>query len=84
MNLVLSAGRERARSLFRRVAERLADACEEPRLSFSSGLPIYPNDGDTSNEFPDAADCALYAMKVERWGKPSKRGELPARSHGRL
>ena len=75
---------EGARSLVLRVAERLADDGEEPRFSFSSGLAIYPNDGETANELLEAADRALYAMKAERWGKVRKPGELQPRNHIRL
>jgi GGDEF domain-containing protein len=64
-------------------AERLADDGEESRFSFSSGLAIYPNDGDAANELLEAADRALYAMKADRGGKVRKRGDLSVSRHVR-
>ena len=57
---------EGAKSLVRRVAQKLAEDGEEPSLSFSFGLSVYPNDGDTANELLEMADHGLYAMKHER------------------
>jgi diguanylate cyclase (GGDEF)-like protein/PAS domain S-box-containing protein len=57
-----------ARKLALRVAERLANSGEEPAISFSFGLAVYPDDGDTANELLEAADRGLYEMKAERFG----------------
>jgi diguanylate cyclase (GGDEF)-like protein/PAS domain S-box-containing protein len=53
-----------ARSLARRVAERLTNDGEEPRLSFSFGVAVCPLDGKTIDDLLGVADRALYAMKA--------------------
>jgi diguanylate cyclase (GGDEF)-like protein/PAS domain S-box-containing protein len=52
-----------ARNLALRVAERLAHDGEEPPLSFSFGVAVYPRDAKTIDELLGAADHALYEMK---------------------
>jgi diguanylate cyclase (GGDEF)-like protein len=49
-----------------RTHERLADDPEEPRLSVSAGIAVYPTDGHTPTTLLSAADRALYANKSER------------------
>jgi len=55
---------EGARSLARRVAERLAHDDEEPPLSFCFGVAVHPHNGETIDELLGAADRALNAMKA--------------------
>jgi diguanylate cyclase (GGDEF)-like protein/PAS domain S-box-containing protein len=54
---------EGARNLALRVAEHLAQDGEQPPLSFSFGVAVYPRDGKTMDEMLGAADRALYEMK---------------------
>jgi diguanylate cyclase (GGDEF)-like protein/PAS domain S-box-containing protein len=46
-----------------RICERLADDREEPLLSVSVGVAVYPEDGTTIETLLQAADRALYKMK---------------------
>jgi diguanylate cyclase (GGDEF)-like protein len=46
-----------------RIRERLAMESEEPRLSVSTGIAAYPEDGDTAEKLLGAADRVLYRMK---------------------
>src|SRR6266849_736522 len=52
-----------ARNLALRVAERLAHDGEQPPLSFSFGVAVFPRDAKTIDELLGAADHALYEMK---------------------
>jgi len=52
-----------ARNLALRVAERLAHDGEEPPLSFSFGVAVFPRDAKTIDELLGAADRTLYEMK---------------------
>jgi len=61
-----------ARNLAARVAERLANDTEQPPLSFSFGVAVYPEDGETIDELLKTADCALYMMK----GRAAEQGSL--------
>jgi diguanylate cyclase (GGDEF)-like protein len=47
----------------RRICECLADDHEEPKLSVSVGVGIYPEDGPTVEALLQTADRALYRMK---------------------
>jgi diguanylate cyclase (GGDEF)-like protein/PAS domain S-box-containing protein len=47
----------------RRICERLSGDLEEPLLSVSVGVAIYPEDGTTIETLFQAADRALYRMK---------------------
>jgi diguanylate cyclase (GGDEF)-like protein/PAS domain S-box-containing protein len=67
---------EGAKTLVLRVAEKLITDGEEPMLSFSFGLAVFPQDGDSANELLEAADRALYSMKTERGGRLSKRNQF--------
>jgi len=53
-----------ARNLALRVAERLAHDGEQPPLSFSFGVAVYPGDARTMDEMLGTADRALYEMKA--------------------
>jgi diguanylate cyclase (GGDEF)-like protein len=57
---------EGARVVVRRVDERLADDPDQPSLSVSAGIAIYPRDGGTPTTLLSAADRALYAVKAEK------------------
>jgi diguanylate cyclase (GGDEF)-like protein/PAS domain S-box-containing protein len=46
-----------------RICERLSNDREEPLLSVSMGIAVYPQDGATIDDLFQAADRALYAMK---------------------
>jgi diguanylate cyclase (GGDEF)-like protein len=46
-----------------RICECLAGDHEEPQLSVSVGVGIYPDDGPTVEALLQTADCALYKMK---------------------
>jgi diguanylate cyclase (GGDEF)-like protein/PAS domain S-box-containing protein len=48
----------------KRICERLSDDREEPLLSVSAGMAVYPEDGATIDTLFQAADRALYEMKV--------------------
>jgi diguanylate cyclase (GGDEF)-like protein/PAS domain S-box-containing protein len=48
----------------KRICERLSDDREEPLLSVSVGIAVYPEDGATIDTLFQAADRALYEMKV--------------------
>jgi diguanylate cyclase (GGDEF)-like protein/PAS domain S-box-containing protein len=54
---------EGAHSLGQRIAARLAADGQQPRLSLSFGLAVYPTDGNTLDQLITAADLPLYAMK---------------------
>jgi len=55
---------EAALHVARRVADRLASDGEDPPLSVSTGVAVYPTDGQTLDELLIAADRALYLDKA--------------------
>jgi diguanylate cyclase (GGDEF)-like protein len=65
---------EAARLVAQRISRRLAEDGEEPKISVSIGMAMYPDDGETSNEILGAADRDLYREK----GVPKKRFLLPS------
>jgi len=65
---------EAARLVAQRISKRLAEDGEEPKISVSIGMAVYPDDGETSNEILGAADRDLYREK----GVPKKRSLLPS------
>jgi len=65
---------EAARLVAQRISKRLAEDGEEPKISVSIGMAVYPGDGETSNEILGAADRDLYREK----GVPKKRFLLPS------
>jgi diguanylate cyclase (GGDEF)-like protein len=65
---------EAARLVAQRISKRLAEDGEEPRISTSIGMAVYPDDGETVNEILGAADRDLYREK----GVPKKRFLLPS------
>ena len=56
-------GAKEADAVGRRICERLSNDREEPRLSMSVGVAVYPEDGTTNETLFQAADRALYKMK---------------------
>jgi diguanylate cyclase (GGDEF)-like protein/PAS domain S-box-containing protein len=54
---------EGAQQLARRICDRLSSDSEEPRLSVSSGISVFPEDGETMEAIFGVADHALYDMK---------------------
>jgi diguanylate cyclase (GGDEF)-like protein/PAS domain S-box-containing protein len=52
----------------KRICERLRSDPEEPALSVSVGMAVYPEDGATIDTLFQAADRALYEMKVLKKG----------------
>jgi diguanylate cyclase (GGDEF)-like protein len=65
---------EAARLVAQRISKRLAEDGEEPKISVSIGMAIYPDHGETINEILGAADRDLYREK----GVPKKRSLLPS------
>src|SRR3977135_1039075 len=60
-----SNGKE-ADAVGRRICERLSSDREEPLLSVSVGIAVYPEDGTTIETLFQAADRGLYNMKQRR------------------
>jgi len=56
-------GAKEADAVGRRICERLSSDPEEPLLSVSVGIAVYPEDGTTIETLFQAADRALYEMK---------------------
>jgi len=65
-------GRRRSRKAALRICERLARDGQEPPVTVSAGLAVYPNDGTTIEKLLGAADRALYGMK----GRSEKKFRL--------
>jgi diguanylate cyclase (GGDEF)-like protein/PAS domain S-box-containing protein len=59
-------GFKEANTVGRRICERLSNDREEPLLSVSVGIAIYPEDGTTIEALFQGADRALYKMKALR------------------
>jgi diguanylate cyclase (GGDEF)-like protein len=70
------SSREDALQVARRVADRLAGDGEDPPLSVSTGVAVYPADGQTLDELLIAADRALYDEKVSTKVDSTFRSEL--------
>jgi len=60
------SGSKEANVVGGRICERLSNDREEPPLSVSVGIAIYPEDGTTIEGLFQAADRALYKMKALR------------------
>ena len=58
-------GGEAARRVSSRIRERLASQTEQPKISASVGVAVYPASGVTAERLLVAADEALYAMKQQ-------------------
>jgi diguanylate cyclase (GGDEF)-like protein len=59
-------GSSEADAVGRRICEHLSNEPEEPLLSASVGMAVYPNDGTSIETLFQAADRALYKMKQNR------------------
>jgi len=57
---------EEANLVARRICERISNDGNEPRLSVSAGVAVYPHNGDTIEKLLREADSALYSMKQQR------------------
>jgi two-component system cell cycle response regulator len=69
-----------ARSLAERIASRLTQDGEDPTLSFSYGMAVYPDDAEILPTLLELADSALYEMKKSKHQSPEPRIPFPARS----
>lgn len=54
-----------AREVMTRVCDRVANDRQQPTISLSAGLAIYPLDGNTVETLMSAADRSLYRTKVQ-------------------
>ena len=63
-------GAHAARRVAGRIRERLATQDEQPKISVSVGVAVYPSSGATAERLLMAADGALYAMKQEAQKRP--------------
>jgi diguanylate cyclase (GGDEF)-like protein/PAS domain S-box-containing protein len=63
------AGETQANLVAQRVCQGLANDGSEPMLSVSIGVAIYPKDGEKVEALLNAADSALYLVKVRRGTK---------------
>lgn len=55
-----------AKLVVKRTNERLQEDGDQPRLSVSAGVAMYPRDGGTPTTLLSAADRALYANKADK------------------
>lgn len=62
-------GAHAARRVAARVRERLSTQTEQPKISVSVGVAVYPSSGSTAERLLVAADEALYAMKHDPGSK---------------
>lgn len=49
-----------------RIRKRLLEDGQQPRISVSAGVAVYPRDGLTIEKLLNSADSTLYAMKANR------------------
>ena len=64
--VLLETEKTAGRQIADRIAKRLAASREDPPLSVSIGVAVYPEDGQTVEALVQAADAALYDMKHRR------------------
>ncbi len=62
-------GWEGARRFSDRVYERLSSDGQQPQVSFSVGIAVYPQDGETLEKLLSRADRALYETKPRSKGR---------------
>ncbi len=66
--LLIDADAERVQQIAQRIADRLREQPDEPRLSVSIGTAIYSADGQSPQDLLEAADRRLYrSKKALRW-----------------
>lgn len=61
--VIPEAGPDEADRVAQRIRARVAHNQEQPQLSVSIGIAVYPLDGESRDELLGAADRALYEMK---------------------
>jgi diguanylate cyclase (GGDEF)-like protein len=71
------SGTQAADTVERRVCERLFADCEEPLLSVSVGIAVYPGDGKTLDALFEAAIRAVYNKKQRSEESVTHSGSLP-------
>jgi diguanylate cyclase (GGDEF)-like protein len=69
------SGAKAADIVERRICDRLATDRDEPRLSVSVGIAVYPEDGETRDTLFQVVDLALYNRK--EWGEEALRAFTP-------
>jgi diguanylate cyclase (GGDEF)-like protein len=62
-------GAHAARRVAARIRERLSTQTEEPKITVSVGVAVYPSSGSTAERLLVAADEALYVMKHDPGAK---------------
>jgi diguanylate cyclase (GGDEF)-like protein/PAS domain S-box-containing protein len=62
-------GFEGARRFSDRVYERLSSDGQQPQVSFSVGISVYPQDGETMEKLVSKADRAMYEAKPGNEGR---------------
>ena len=67
-------GIQSARRVAARIRERLVAQTEQPKISVSIGVAVYPTSGVTAERLLMAADEALYAMKEDPQKRPRSVG----------
>jgi diguanylate cyclase (GGDEF)-like protein/PAS domain S-box-containing protein len=66
--LLIDADVEMVQQIAQRIASRLSEQPDEPRLSVSIGSAIYPEDGQSPQDLLEVADHRLYRnKKARRW-----------------
>ena len=68
-----------ARRVALRISERLAQDLEEPAVSVSIGVAVYPRDGDDAKALLATADRNLYGEKARRVGATPGVASVAAR-----
>jgi diguanylate cyclase (GGDEF)-like protein len=68
--VLLETGKAAARQVADRIATRLAASTEEPPVSVSMGVAVFPEDGQTVEALLKAADVSLYEMKRRKKPAP--------------
>ncbi|ODS59019.1 MAG: hypothetical protein ABS36_02375 [Acidobacteria bacterium SCN 69-37] len=63
--------------LLRRIAERLAGSADQPPVSVSGGVAVFPRDGASPTQLLRAADRVLYESRT-RTGVSGRRGATEA------
>ena len=64
--VLLETEKTAGRQIADRITKRLAASREDPLLSVSIGMAVYPEDGQTVEALVQAADAGLYDMKHRR------------------
>lgn len=72
------AGQTEAVQAAARICEMLEQDSQEPPISVSVGLSVYPTDGTTTEKLLNAADRTLYQMKGGRGRKKFRMGNIAA------